>query len=100
MNVKITPDMADLPPELVNQLSRKPGRQRDAHSTTQKLVALLEAATEPLNTDQLLIGMYRTHGEILKRANVQSLMGHAAKHGHITKIGAGVYGPATRENPT
>lgn len=99
MNAKITPDIADLPPELVKQLSRKahgPGNG----STTKKLVALVEAATQPLNLDQLLIGMYRAHGEILKRKNVIFLMHYAVKCGCATRIDNGVYGPPTRENPT
>ena len=99
MNVKITPeDIADLPPELVRQLAGQ-GPQR-SNSITQKLIALVEAATEPLNTDQLLIGMYRAHGKILKRRNVQSLMHAAVMRGYVTELGAGVFGPAARKSPT
>ena len=99
MNAKITPEnIADLPPELVRQLAGQ-GPQR-SNSITQKLIALVEAATEPLNTDQLLIGMYRAHGKILKRANVRSLMYGAIMRGYVTKLDSDVFGPAARKSPT
>ena len=93
MNVKITPeDMADLPPELVKQLAGQGSRR--SNSITQKLIALVEADTKPLNINQLLIGMYRAHGKILKRKNLSLLIGYAARRGDVTKIDRGVYGPA------
>jgi hypothetical protein len=99
MNKKMTPeDIADLPPELVKQLAV--GSRPSSNSITQKLIALVEAATEPLNTNQLLIGMYRTHGKILKRNTVQVIMSYAVKGGRVKRLADGVFGPVTRANPT
>ena len=59
-------DVSDLPPELLEELNL-PSDQLES-----EIIAVLQFAAEPVDLDQILIGLYRRFGVIQKRRFLQN----------------------------
>lgn len=73
-------DVADLPPELLKELNI-PSDQLET-----QVIAVLRMNREPVDLDQLLIGLYRRFGVIQKRRFLQNKLWRMVKKQQIYKM--------------
>jgi len=95
-NSKIESPLDDLPEELVKALSisyKKGIIPELASALYKKVSTILKDHEDPLSLDQIMIQMYRAHGDVISNRNSFSTKLHnLAKNGHLQSLGKGIYG--------
>ncbi len=86
-----SPDhLKDLPAELVEQLSKQyVEKGPNGSRLNDALLAQLDEGEKSI--DELLVGMYKETGEVLKRHTLQNALARLVKGGSIKKEGQGRY---------
>lgn len=85
--------ITDLPPSLRDELRLK--HKKESETNLAAIVSVIEAAEVPLDTNEILVGLWSKTGTVFKRTTMHTALGKLARAGRIKKVGHGTYGPKT-----
>lgn len=90
-------DFDGLPNELVFEIER--GRRAQSASITSRIYKLFEKK-KMLTINEILVGYFRSYGEVLKRDKIGGLIGSLVNSHKVRRCGFGIYTSEMKPGPS